>query len=150
LLDRRAVDVLNKMSEATRFNKGLFSWIGFNVATVEYARPERAVGETKWSFPKLWTLAVDGITSSTTLPLRIWTYLGAAVALLAIAYAVFLVIYTLVTGGDTPGYASVMVAVLLLGGLNLLSLGMIGEYLGRVAIEVRGRPLYIVESTEGF
>lgn len=150
LLDRRAVDVLNQMSEATRFNKGLFSWIGFNVATVEYSRPERSAGESKWSFSKLWSLAVDGITSSTTLPLRIWTYLGAVVALLAIAYAMFLIIYTLVTGGDTPGYASLMVAVLFLGGLNLLSLGMIGEYLGRVAIEVRGRPLYIVESTEGF
>lgn len=150
LLDRRAVEVLNQMSETTRFNKGLFSWIGFNVATVEYSRPERAAGETKWSLRQLWSLAVDGITSSTTLPLKVWTYIGASVALLAMGYAAFLVIYTVTTGIDTPGYASLMVAVLMLGGLNLLSLGMIGEYLGRVAIEVRGRPLYIVESTEGF
>ena len=150
LLDRKAVDVLNQMSENTRFNKGLFSWIGFRVATVEYARPERAAGSTKWNFPRLWALATDGITTSSTLPLRIWTYIGGLIALLSIAYAAWLVIYALTTGIDTPGYASTMVAVLMLGGLNLLSLGLIGEYLGRVAIEVRGRPLFIVESTKGF
>ncbi|WP_217906659.1 glycosyltransferase family 2 protein [Qipengyuania atrilutea] len=149
LLDRKAVDVLNQMSENTRFNKGLFSWIGFRVATVEYARPERAAGSTKWTFPRLWALAADGITTSSTLPLRIWTYIGGLIALLSMGYATWLVIYTFTTGIDTPGYASTMVAVLMLGGLNLLSLGLIGEYLGRVAIEVRGRPLFIVESTRG-
>lgn len=150
LLDRKAVDVLNQMSETARFNKGLFSWIGFRVAQVEYSRPERAAGSTKWSLPKLWSLATDGITSSTTLPLRMWTYVGGMIAFLSIAYALFLIIYALTTGIDAPGYASLMVAVLMLGGLNLLSLGLVGEYLGRVATEVRGRPLFIVESTVGF
>lgn len=150
LFDRKAVEILKQLSETTRFNKGLFSWIGFRVATVDYVRPERAAGSTKWKPAKLWTLALDGITSSTTLPLRMWTYIGGTIAFLAMAYALFLIGYTLITGGDTPGYASIMVAVLLLGGLNLLSLGLIGEYLGRVAMEVRRRPLYVVDSTVGF
>ena len=150
LLDRQAVDVLNQLSESARFNKGLFSWIGFQVATVEYARPQRQAGETKWSIPKLWSLATDAITTSTSLPLRIWTYIGAVIAFLSFAYALFLIIHTLTTGIDVPGYASLMVAVLMLGGLNLLSLGLMGEYVGRIATQVRGRPLFIVESTRGF
>lgn len=149
LLDRQAVNALNQLSESSRFNKGLFSWIGFTVEDVEFVRAEREHGSTKWNVTKLWALALDGITSSSTLPLRIWTYLGASIAFLAFLYAIALIVYTMVTGGDTPGYASIMVAVLLLGGLNLLSLGLMGEYLGRVAIEVRRRPLYIVESTKG-
>jgi polyisoprenyl-phosphate glycosyltransferase len=150
LLDRSAVAVLNQMSERSRFNKGLFSWIGFETETVEYTRPSRNVGNTKWGVAKLATLAIDGVTSSTTLPLRIWTLVGAFIALLAFALGVALIAYTLAYGADTPGYASIMVAVLFLGGLNLLSLGILGEYLGRVAVEVRGRPLYVVSSTEGF
>ena len=150
LLDRDALDVLNQMTEHTRFNKRLFSWIGFATETVEYVRPDRQVGKTKWKFFKLVNLALDGITSSTTLPLRIWTMLGALVFLGALAYTAFLVFYTLMHGADVPGYASLMVAVLLLGGLNLLSLGLIGEYLGRVAIQVRGRPLYVIENRDGF
>lgn len=148
LMDRDAVNVINQLSEQSRFNKGLFSWIGFNVATVEYSRPERFAGETKWKLRKLWSLAIDGITSTTTLPLRVWTYLGATIALGAFLYAAFLVGYTLLQGRDVPGFASIMVAVLLLGGLQLLSLGLIGEYLGRVSVQVRGRPLFVVESVE--
>ncbi|WP_260483670.1 glycosyltransferase family 2 protein [Sphingomicrobium flavum] len=148
LMDRDAVHVINQLSEQSRFNKGLFSWIGFEVDTVEYKRPERFAGETKWKLRKLWSLAIDGITSTTTLPLRVWTYLGAVIAFGAFIYAAFLIGYTIVEGRDVPGYASIMVAVLLLGGLNLLSLGLIGEYLGRVAVQVRGRPLYVVESIE--
>lgn len=150
LLDRQAVDALNQLTENTRFNKGLFSWIGFRVEEVEVVRLGREHGTTKWKPTKLWSLALDGITSSSTLPLRIWTYLGASIALLAFLYAAALIGYTLVTGGDMPGYASIMVAVLFLGGLNLLSLGLMGEYLGRIALEVRRRPLYIVESKKGF
>lgn len=148
LMDRDAVHVINQLSEQSRFNKGLFSWIGFKVDTVEYKRPERFAGETKWKLRKLWSLAIDGITSTTTLPLRVWTYLGAIIALGAFLYAAFLIGYTLIQGRDVPGFASIMVAVLLLGGLNLLSLGLIGEYLGRVSVQVRGRPLYVVESIE--
>jgi len=150
LMDRDAVAVLNEMNEHTRFNKGLFSWIGFETETVEYVRPEREIGETKWNFGKLLGLAVDGITSSTTLPLRVWTVIGAVISILALCYAVGLAIYTAVQGIEVPGYASIMVAVLLLGGLNLFSLGLMGEYVGRIAVQVRGRPLFIVASKEGF
>ncbi|MET0360129.1 MAG: glycosyltransferase family 2 protein [Sphingobium sp.] len=149
LLDRRAVDVVKQLGEQARFTKGLFSWIGFRVATVDYIRAPRGAGTTKWRWSKLWGLAVDGITASTTMPLRIWSYIGGAIALLAFAYAAFLVMHTMITGIDTPGYASIMVAVLGLGGLNLLSLGIIGEYLGRVAREVRRRPLYVIAGDEG-
>ncbi|WP_311267110.1 glycosyltransferase family 2 protein [Sphingobium sp. WCS2017Hpa-17] len=144
LLDRQAVDVIKQLGEQARFNKGLFSWIGFRVATVDYVRAARGAGTTKWRLGKLWSLAIDGITASTTMPLRIWSYVGGGIALLAFAYAAFLIVRTLVTGVDVPGYASIMVAVLALGGLNLLSLGIIGEYLGRVAREVRQRPLYVL------
>ena len=149
LMDRDAVDVINGLTEHSRFNKGLFSWIGFSVATVEYARPERAAGMSKWSIRKLFMLALDGLTASTTLPLRIWTAIGIMIAGCAFLYAVGLIGYTLISGTDTPGYASLMVVTLLLGGLNLISLGVMGEYVGRIAIQVRGRPLYIVESKVG-
>lgn len=149
LLDRQAVDVIKQLGEQARFNKGLFSWIGFRVATVDYRRASREAGKSKWRLGKLWSLAIDGITASTTMPLRIWSYIGGVIALLAFAYAAFLVVHTLVTGIDTPGYASIMVAVLALGGLNLMSLGIIGEYLGRVAREVRQRPLYVIADEQG-
>lgn len=144
LLDRQAVDVIKQLGEQARFTKGLFSWVGFRVATVDYERAPREAGTSKWRVSKLWGLAIDGITASTTMPLRIWSYIGGAIALMAFAYAAFLVLHTLLTGIDSPGYASIMVAVLMLGGLNLMSLGIIGEYLGRVAQEVRNRPLYVV------
>lgn len=150
LLDRQVVDALNRLSESSRFNKGLFSWVGFNVDTVDFIRTERCHGTTKWSMRKLWSLAIDGLASSSTLPLRVWTYIGATIAFLTFIYALGLIAYTLHTGGDIPGYASIMVTILFLGGLNMLSLGLMGEYIGRIAIEVRRRPLYIVESTRGF
>lgn len=150
LLDRSAVAVLNEMTERCRFNKGLFSWIGFRTETIEYARPARKAGATKWGLSRLLALALDGITSSTTFPLRVWTIVGAIISALAFGYAAFLVAHTIISGVDTPGYASIMVAVLFLGGLNLFSLGLIGEYIGRIAIQVRGRPLYIVAETVGF
>ena len=150
LFDRVAVDALNRMTEHSRFNKGLFSWIGFRTETIEYTRPSRSVGDTKWNLSKLVALGLDGIVASTTFPLRIWTVLGALISLSAFFYAAFLIIHTLAYGVDTPGYASLMVAVLFLGGLNLLSLGLMGEYIGRISKQVRGRPLYIVSDTEGF
>lgn len=150
LLDRSAVSVLNDMTETCRFNKGLFSWIGFRTETVEYARPARHAGTTKWRVSRLVALALDGITAATTLPLRIWTIIGAVISFAAFAYAAFLIAYTVISGADTPGYTSIMVAVLFLGGLNLFSLGLMGEYVGRIAVQVRGRPLYIVAETVGF
>ncbi|WP_070155378.1 glycosyltransferase family 2 protein [Sphingobium phenoxybenzoativorans] len=149
LLDRQAVDVIKQLGEQSRFTKGLFSWIGFRVATVDYERATRGAGQTKWRLRKLWALAIDGITSSTTMPLRIWSYIGGAIAMCAFAYAFFLVGLTIFTGNSTPGYASIMVVTLMLGGLNLLSLGIMGEYLGRVAHEVRSRPIYVVDREIG-
>lgn len=150
LMDREAVDVVRKLSEQSRFNKGLFSWVGFRTETVQYQREARSVGQSKWPGWKLWNFAIDGIVSSSTVPLRIWTYMGALIALGAFGYAIGLILYTVFTGGDTPGFASIMVAVLFLGGLNMLSLGILGEYVGRIATEVRGRPLYVVASRTGF
>ena len=149
LLDRRVVDVIRQMPERNRFMKGLFAWAGFKQAAVSYHREERKVGKTKYNYWKLWTLAIDGITSASTAPLRIWSYLGGFVALGALGYALFIIIRTLTTGIVVPGYASLMVAILFLGGLQLLSLGILGEYVGRILTETKARPLYIVRETIG-
>lgn len=146
LLDRDVIDALNAMPERIRFMKGLFSWVGFSQAVVEYDRPGRVAGTSKWAYWKLWNFGLDGITGSTTLPLRMWTYLGLAVVGFALGYAVFIILRTLLLGTDTPGYASLMVVILMLGAFNLISIGLLGEYVGRIAIEVRRRPLYLIES----
>ncbi|WP_294123979.1 glycosyltransferase family 2 protein [Sphingomonas sp.] len=149
LLDRKVVDVIRQMPERNRFMKGLFAWAGFKQAAVSYHREERKVGNTKFNYWKLWTLAIDGITSASTVPLRIWSYLGGFVALGALGYALFIIIRTLTTGIVVPGYASLMVAILFLGGLQLLSLGVLGEYVGRILTETKARPLYVVRETIG-
>ena len=149
LLDRRVVEVIRRMPERNRFMKGLFAWAGFKQAAVSYHREERKVGLTKYNYWKLWTLAIDGITSASTVPLRIWSYLGAFVALGALGYAIFIIIRTLTSGIEVPGYASMMVAVLFLGGLQLLSLGVLGEYVGRILTETKGRPLYVIREEIG-
>ena len=149
LLDRRVVDVIRRMPERNRFMKGLFAWAGFRQAAVSYHREERKVGTTKYNYWKLWTLAIDGITSASTVPLRIWSYLGATVALGALGYAIFIIVRTLTSGIEVPGYASMMVAVLFLGGLQLLSLGVLGEYVGRILTETKGRPLYVIREKIG-
>ncbi len=145
LLDKSAVAVLNQMPERIRFMKGLFGWIGFKQATIAYSRAPRVGGTSKWRAWSLWNFALDGITGSTTLPLRIWTYVGITIALGALLYAAFIVVRTLATGIDVPGYASLLTVMLTMGALNLLALGIIGEYVGRIAVEVRARPLYVVE-----
>jgi len=149
LLDRRVVDVIVQMPERNRFMKGLFAWAGFRQAAVSYHREERKIGKTKYNYWKLWTLAIDGITSASTIPLRIWSYLGALVALGALAFAAFIIVRTLTTGIEVPGYASLMVAILFLGGLQLLSLGVLGEYVGRILTETKARPLYVVRERIG-
>ena len=149
LLDRRVVEVIKSMPERNRFMKGLFAWAGFKSAGVPYHRVERTVGTSKFNYWKLWTLAVDGITSASTVPLRVWSYLGGGVALFALGYAIFIIIRTLTSGIEVPGYASMMVAVLFLGGLQLFSLGILGEYVGRILTEVKHRPLYVVRDTIG-
>ena len=149
LLDRKVVDVIRTLPERNRFMKGLFAWAGFRQAAVEYDRIERSVGTTKFNYWKLWTLALDGITSASTVPLRIWSYVGAIIAFLAICYAVFITSRTLLLGVDMPGYASIMVSVLFLGGVQLISLGILGEYVGRVLTETKQRPLYVVRDKIG-
>jgi polyisoprenyl-phosphate glycosyltransferase len=149
LLDRKVVDVIRRMPERNRFMKGLFAWAGFRQAAVEYDRAPRAVGETKFNYWKLWTLAIDGITSGSTLPLRVWSYLGGLVAVGALVYAAYVVIRTFVHGGDVPGYPSLMVATLFFGGVQLISLGVLGEYVGRILVETKHRPIYVVRETVG-
>lgn len=149
LLSREAVDVVRALPERSRFNKGLFSWVGFKVVTVDYHRAARSAGQSKFRFWSLWNLALDGLTASTTSPLRVWTYVGSGLAFAAFGYAAYVFFDVLLRGIDWPGYASLMVVILMLGGVQLISFGIMGEYLGRIANEVRGRPLYVVESRIG-
>ena len=149
LLDHKVVEVIRRLPERNRFMKGLFAWAGFRSAAVGYHREERKLGTSKFNYWKLWTLAVDGITSASTVPLRVWSYVGALVAFGALAYAGFIVVRTLAFGIETPGYASMMVAILFLGGLQLLSLGVLGEYVGRILTETKQRPLYVVSERVG-
>jgi len=150
LMDRRVVEVLNQLPERTRFMKGLFAWVGFKQTGITYDRQPRYLGKTKWNFWKLWNFALDGITLFSTSALKMWSYLGMIISLVSFIYAMFLIIRTLILGRDVPGYASIMVVVLFLGGLQLISLGILGEYLGRVYAEVKKRPLYIVSKSYGF
>jgi glycosyltransferase involved in cell wall biosynthesis len=149
LMDRKVVDVIRAMPERNRFMKGLFAWAGFRQASVEYDRAERETGTTKYNYWKLWTLALDGITSASTVPLRIWSYVGALVALFAIGFASWLAVDTMIFGNPVPGYASLMTSVLFLGGIQLISLGVLGEYVGRILTETKQRPLYVVRDTVG-
>lgn len=149
LLDRAVVDVIRALPERNRFMKGLFAWSGFRQTSVEYDRAARTAGTSKFHYWKLWTLAVDGITSASTMPLRIWSYVGVVIALLSLIYAVFLIVRTTLLGISVPGYASLMVAVLFFGGLQLISLGVLGEYVGRILVEAKQRPIYVVRQRIG-
>lgn len=145
LLDRRCVDALKQFRESERYTKGMFSWIGYRKKEILYERDPRAAGETKWNYRKLINLAVDGITSFTTAPLRISTYLGFTVSLGAFFYILYLLIRPLFGVSTGGGYSSLMAVILFLGGVQLLSLGVIGEYIGRIFNETKHRPLYFVE-----
>jgi glycosyltransferase involved in cell wall biosynthesis len=145
LVDRRAVDVLRQLPERNRFMKGLFAWVGFNAVGVPYERPQRAAGSSKFNLWRLWNFALDGVVSFSTAPLRAWFYVGVVIAAVSVLYALFIITRVLIFGIDTPGYASLLIAVLLMGAIQLLSLGIIGEYLGRLFLEVKGRPIYVVE-----
>lgn len=150
LMDRRVVDALGQMRERNRFMKGLFAWVGFRQTSVSYRRPSRPAGKTKFNYWKLWNFALDGITGYSTLPLRIAGYFGLLFALISMCYGVFLILRTILFGTDVPGYASTMVAVIFMGGIQLFVLGIIGEYLGRLYNEAKQRPLYLIESRIGF
>jgi glycosyltransferase involved in cell wall biosynthesis len=146
LMDREVVRVITTLGERSRCNKSLFSWVGFETAEVTYERPPRAVGTSRWNYWKLTKLALDAIFSSSTVPLRIWTYIGVGMGVLSFVYSAFVFVRTLIFGIDLPGYASTLILILIFGGLNMVALGIIGEYVGRIYAEVRQRPLYIVRS----
>jgi glycosyltransferase involved in cell wall biosynthesis len=144
LFTRDVRDALKALPESCRFMKGLFAWVGFRTATVEYTREARAAGKSKFSGWKLWNFALEGITSFSTLPLRVWTYLGLSVAFFALTRAVWLIVRTMIYGVDVPGYASLATAILLLGGIQLIGIGVLGEYVGRIYLESKQRPVYLV------
>lgn len=144
LLDRRVVEALRSLPERNRFMKGLYAWVGFTTRAVPYQQPARVAGTTTFNYWKLWNFALDGIVSFSTWPLRVWSYIGVGVALLAFLYGLYVVLSTLLWGSDVPGYASLAAGVMFLGGMQLMSIGVLGEYLGRLFIESKARPLYIV------
>ena len=149
LLSRRAIEALKSFPEKQRYTKGMFSLIGFKKIAIEFDREPRVAGKTKWNYFKLVDLAIEGITSFTISPLRISTIMGIITAFISFIYAFFILIRTLIYGIDVPGYASLVCIVLLIGGIQLISLGIIGEYLGRIFIEVKNRPLYFVDEYSG-
>lgn len=145
LLDRKVIDAILSLKERNIFMKGVFGWTGFKSAGIKYSRQKRYAGRSKWNYWRLWNFALDGITASTTLPLRIWTYFGTLLSVTGMFYAIYIIIRTIMNGVDVPGYASLLVFILILGGIQMIILGILGEYIGRIFIEVKNRPLYIVE-----
>jgi glycosyltransferase involved in cell wall biosynthesis len=145
LLDRRVVDALKQFREKQRNTKAMFSWVGFHKKEILYDRDPRAAGETHWNYVKLVELAIDGITSFTTAPLRISTFIGLIVSIIAFIYLIIVVLQTILFGNELAGYPSTLAVILFLGGVQLLSLGIIGEYVGRIFNETKERPLYLIE-----
>jgi len=149
LMDRSVVDALKQLPESCRFMKGLFAWIGFRTTTVTYRREQRVVGHSRFKAWRLWNLALEGITSFSISPLKIWTYLGLVIACIAMIWGGWIVLRTLIWGVDLPGYASIFVAVLFLGGVQLIGIGMMGEYLGRTYVESKRRPAFVIRKVYG-
>ncbi|MDB5477173.1 MAG: glycosyl transferase family protein [Phenylobacterium sp.] len=150
LMDRCVIEALRQLPERNRFMKGLFAWVGFKQVGVPYVRPARLAGETAWGYRKLFRFAVDGVTAFTTLPLRVWTLVGIGAAVVALLTAIGLIVRVLIVGRDVPGYASLMVVVLFAFALQMIALGVMGEYIGRMYQEVKGRPTYLVKDRIGF
>lgn len=146
LITRKVLRAIQQLPENQRFMKGIFAWVGFKTAIVEYKRDNRKAGKTSFHGWSLWNFALEGITSFSTFPLRIWLYIGSSIALLSFIYGSFIVFRTLIVGVDLPGYASLLTTILFLGGIQLIGIGVLGEYLGRTYEESKRRPLYIVEN----
>ncbi len=149
LMDRQAVDAINRLDERTRFSKGLYAWIGFPWAVVPFESHDRFVGKSRWSFVKLASFAIDGFVSFSSLPLKVWSYFGAVISLAAIGYGIYFMLRSLFVGVDVPGFPSLIVSIMFFAGVQLVSLGIIGEYLSRIYEEVKGRPLYVVAEEVG-
>ena len=145
LLSRRAVDAVLALPERERFMKGLFAWVGYKSAAVPFTRAARVAGKTKWSYWKLWNFALNGFTASTTLPLKLWTYFGVLISLAAFIFAAWTAYKKIVFGNPVSGYTSLMVAILFFSGVQLITLGVIGEYLSRIFNEVKARPVYLID-----
>jgi len=149
LMDRSAVDALKNMRERNRFMKGLFAWVGFKQFAIYYERDPRHKGKTKWNFFKLLNFAIEGITSFSYVPLRLATYIGLVIALMSFFYAAYIMISTLIYGNPVPGYPSLITIILFLGGVQLICIGIMGEYMGRIYNEVKQRPVYIIRKKFG-
>lgn len=149
LIDQSVLTEVRQLQEKNRYMKGIVSWVGFDTTNVYYDRPGREVGETKFSFFKLLRLGLDGIFSFSSKPLKVWLYLGLAISLISFVYASYLILRTAIYGVDLPGYASIMVSILFMGGIQLIGIGVIGEYIARIFKEVKNRPIYIVEESYG-
>lgn len=147
LLDRKCVDALKDLRENERYTKGMYGWIGFKKKEISYIASSRAAGETKWNFKQLFKLAADGMTSYSTAPLKIWSYIGFIISLVAFLYLAYEILKTLIIGSNVAGYPTLLAGILFLGGIQLISLGVIGEYLGRVFVETKGRPPYFIRET---
>lgn len=150
LMSRRVVEALNALPEQKRFMKGLYAWVGFSQQAVLYDVEERRAGKSKWSISQLFGYAWNGVVSFSAAPLRMWSVIGICIAALAVAYALWVIVETLVYGRDVPGYATLVVAIFFLGGLQLLSIGVLGEYIARIFAETKQRPLFIIEEKSGF
>jgi polyisoprenyl-phosphate glycosyltransferase len=149
LMDRIVVEAIKQLPEQQRFMKGLFAWVGFKTVTLDYVRKYRVAGTTKFSGWKLWNFALEGITGFSSAPLKFWSYLGGIGAFGTLTYGVFIILRTLILGIDIPGYASLLVAVLFFGSIQLISVGVLGEYIGRIYMETKNRPLYLIRKTHG-
>lgn len=149
LMDRRVVETVRCLHESNRFMKGLFAWPGFSSRGIGYVRPPRSAGHSKWNYWKLWNFALDGIVSFSSLPLRVWSYIGAGIGLLALVYMIYIIASTLISGIEVPGYASTMCVVLFLGSVQLISIGVLGEYIGRIAEETKHRPVFVARAVSG-
>lgn len=145
LMSRKVVDALKQLPENQRFMKGIFAWVGFKTAIVEYYQEERVAGKSSFNGWKLWNFALDGITSFSTVPLRVWLYIGVVIAAISFMFGIWIAVKTIVFGVETPGYASTMVMILFLGGIQLMGIGIMGEYIGRLYKEAKRRPVYILE-----
>lgn len=150
LMDRKVVDALNQFQERIRFMKGLYAWVGFKVIPIPFDVHERKAGKSTWGLRKLTELAITGITSFSDIPLRIWGFIGFIISTISVVYAIYFLMYTLLYGADLPGFPSIIVAVLFLGGIQLLSIGILGEYIARIFTEVKQRPKYLVAKKHGF
>lgn len=148
LMKKEVVDAILSLKEYNRFSKGIFTWVGFNIKYIEIENIERKSGKTKWSFKKLFSYAIEGITSFTTAPLKVSTLMGFCISIIAIISTIVIILQTLIYGKDVPGYASIITAILFMGGVQLISIGILSEYISKMYLEIKKRPKYIIKKED--